>query len=60
MCFHVDSDSKEFMGNFWESIAFFFQAMKNAIVLCQYMLFCNFDLLMNQKVGNWVKAHNII
>jgi hypothetical protein len=38
----------------------FFQAMKNAIVLHQYMLFCNFDLLMNQKVGNWVKAHNVI
>jgi hypothetical protein len=38
----------------------FFQAMKNATILCQYMLFYNFDLLMNQKVGNWVKAHNII
>jgi len=38
----------------------FFQAMKNATVLRQYMLFCNFDILMNQKEGNWVKAHNII
>jgi hypothetical protein len=34
----------------------FFQAMKDVVGMHQYRLFCDVDLLMNQEIGNWVKA----
>ncbi len=50
-CFHVDNDPMEFMGDFWEfECTFFYQAMKNAIILHQHGLSYNF--VDELKVGN--------
>ncbi len=55
LCFHVDNDPMEFMGDFWEfECTFFCQAMKNVVILHQHGLSYNF--VDELKVGNWVNA----
>jgi len=36
-----------------------FEAMQNVVILHQYQLSCDFELLMSEEVGNWVKAWNM-
>ncbi len=62
---HVYVDGKittieELVGNYWqlESKIMVFDALKNANILHQYWLICNFELLMSKKVGDYIKAMN--
>lgn len=36
-----------------------FEAMQNVVILHQYPLSCDFELLMSKEVGNWVKTRNM-
>jgi hypothetical protein len=36
-----------------------FEAMRNVVILHQYRLSCDFELLMSKEAGNWVKARNM-
>ncbi len=51
---------EKLVGNYWqlESKNMVFNALKNANILHQYWLICNFELLMSKEVGDWIKAVN--
>jgi hypothetical protein len=45
-----------FLEAFWESDQRqLFEAMQNVVILHQYQLSCDFELLMSKEAGNWVK-----
>lgn len=36
-----------------------FKHGRNLVVVHQYRLSCNFEILMSKKLGDWVKVQNI-
>jgi hypothetical protein len=37
-----------------------FETMGNALIFHNYMIFCLYNMLLNEELGDWVKARPII
>jgi hypothetical protein len=50
---------KDLMVDSWKADhKLLFEIVKNNIILHQHPINCNFDMMMNTNMGNWVKTQN--